>query len=118
MDREGLYVFTRVVNGYSVNRLTGPEGRTGPETDGPVNLRIIHYLADTTPILVGPCLLTIHSQQEMKQRRRRLKGATDLHLSLYTEAALPIHSLPLTFYGVCVRVFAGKAFNHHPLFHL
>jgi len=32
----------------------------------------------------------------MKQRRRRLKGATDLHLSLYTEAALPIHPPSLT----------------------
>ena len=32
----------------------------------------------------------------MKQRRRRLKGATDLHLSLYTEEALPIHPPPLT----------------------
>ena len=32
----------------------------------------------------------------MKQRRRRLKGATDLHLSLYTEAVLPIHPPPLT----------------------
>jgi len=53
-------------------------------------------IADTTPILVGRCLLTIHSQQEMKQRRRRLKGATDLHLPLYTEAALPIHPPPLT----------------------
>jgi len=50
----------------------------------------------TTPTLGGRCLLTIHSQQEMKQRRRRLKGATDLHLSLYTEAALPIHPPPLT----------------------
>jgi len=40
----------RVVNGYSVNRLTGPEGRTGPETDGPVNRRIIHYLAITAHV--------------------------------------------------------------------
>jgi len=38
-------VGSRVVNGYLVNRLTGPEGWTGPETDGPVNRRIIHYLA-------------------------------------------------------------------------
>jgi len=35
----------------------------------------------------------------MKQRRRRLKGATDLHLSLYTEVALPIRFPPLTVGG-------------------
>jgi len=45
-----VYVSHRVVNGYSVNRLTGPEGRTGPETDGPVNRRIIHYLAITAHV--------------------------------------------------------------------
>ena len=29
---------------------TGPEGWTGPETDSPVNRRIIHYLAITAHV--------------------------------------------------------------------
>jgi len=45
-----LKIASRVVNGYSINRLTGPEGRTGPETDGPFNRRIIHYLAITSHV--------------------------------------------------------------------
>jgi len=45
-----LLLIIRVVNGYSVNCLTGPEGRTGPETDDPVNRRIIHFLAITAHV--------------------------------------------------------------------
>ena len=40
----------------TVNRLTGPEGLTGPETDGPVNRRIIHYLAITAHVYKCQCL--------------------------------------------------------------
>ena len=43
-------IHIRVVNGYSVNRLTGPEGWTAPETDGPGNRRIIYYLAITAHV--------------------------------------------------------------------
>jgi len=41
-----------VVNGYSVNRLTGPEGRTGLETDGPVKPQnnTLRYLAITAHV--------------------------------------------------------------------
>jgi len=60
-----IYVFSRISNRslnlqdrlsatqvglLTVNRLTGPKGRTGPETDGPVNRRIIHYLAITAHV--------------------------------------------------------------------